>query len=137
VSELLLGKSKLLNYIKLYLNIHHYHIIYLYFFQFGQRDNLPVTEYFTKNEDYQSRVHTPGVILQDLPSFFNDGQLAYLTYTMEDENIEGAPNTSPVIAAFTTAQARLKLYSYIEKLQERVLYFDTDSLIYMTGPLDT
>lgn len=36
------------------------------------------------------------------------------------------------IAAFTTAYGRLKLYSYLEQLQERVLYYDTDSIIYVT-----
>ena len=35
------------------------------------------------------------------------------------------------IAAFTTAYARLKMYGYLERLQERVLYTDTDSLIYV------
>ena len=34
-------------------------------------------------------------------------------------------------AAYTTAQARMKLYSYLEKLDRRVLYFDTDSVIYI------
>ena len=35
-----------------------------------------------------------------------------------------------IVAAFVTAQARLKLYGILEKLNERVLYFDTDSIIY-------
>ena len=30
-----------------------------------------------------------------------------------------------IIAAYTTAQARLKLYSYLERLDRRVLYYDT------------
>lgn len=34
------------------------------------------------------------------------------------------------IALFTTAIARLKLYDALDKLQERVLYYDTDSVIY-------
>ena len=29
------------------------------------------------------------------------------------------------ISAYVTSQARLKLYTYLERLQERVLYFDT------------
>ena len=36
------------------------------------------------------------------------------------------------IAAYTTAQARLKLYSFLERLGERVLYYDTDSIIYLS-----
>ena len=37
-----------------------------------------------------------------------------------------------MIAAFTTAHARLKLYSVLEQLDRRVLYFDTDSVIYVS-----
>ena len=44
------------------------------------------------------------------------------------------PLTNVVLAAFTTAHARLKLYSYLEKLQEQVLYFDTDSVIFKYSP---
>ena len=36
------------------------------------------------------------------------------------------------IALFTTAIARLKLYDALDQLQERVLYYDTDSVIYTT-----
>ena len=39
-----------------------------------------------------------------------------------------------VIAAFTTAYARLKLYDLLDLLQERVLYYDTDSVIYAHEP---
>lgn len=38
------------------------------------------------------------------------------------------------IAAFTTCYARLKLYESLEKLQQQVLYFDTDSVIYSVKP---
>ena len=40
------------------------------------------------------------------------------------------PGSANNIAAFTTAYARLKMYVYLERLQERVLCTDTDSLIY-------
>lgn len=42
--------------------------------------------------------------------------------------------TNVVIAAFTTAQARLKLYSVLERLQMRTLYFNTDSVIFRSRP---
>uniref|UniRef100_A0A915JN84 DNA-directed DNA polymerase n=1 Tax=Romanomermis culicivorax TaxID=13658 RepID=A0A915JN84_ROMCU len=41
-------------------------------------------------------------------------------------------NTNAIIAPYTAAQAQLKLYSYIEGLKIRVLYFDTDSIIYLS-----
>ena len=39
-----------------------------------------------------------------------------------------------VIAAFTTAYARLKLYDLLDLLQERVLYYDTDSVVFVHEP---
>ena len=47
-----------------------------------------------------------------------------------------APNlkTNVVIAAFTTAYARLKLYGVLKQLHERVLYYDTDSVIFVSKP---
>jgi hypothetical protein len=56
--------------------------------------------------------------------FFGES-MACVTYTVEDEFLEALQNTNPIIASFVTAQARLKLYSYLEKLNERVLYMDT------------
>jgi DICT domain-containing protein len=62
--------------------------------------------------------------------FYGD-TLAYVTYAMEDDFVDVLPNTNVVIAAFVTAQARLKLYTYLEKLQERVLYMDTGILLFL------
>ena len=39
-------------------------------------------------------------------------------------------NLNIFIAAFTTCHARLRLYDALHHLQERVLYFHTDSVIY-------
>jgi len=50
-----------------------------------------------------------------------------VSYTNKDDFVEAMGNTNVVIASFTTAQARLRLYEHIEKLCDRVLYFDTGS----------
>ena len=44
---------------------------------------------------------------------------------------EGSTQTSVIHAAFVTTHARLKLYSELDKIGDRVLYFDTDSIIYV------
>lgn len=44
--------------------------------------------------------------------------------------LESSGRTNVVLAAYTTAQARLQLYSYLEKLGSRVMYADTDSIVY-------
>ena len=48
-----------------------------------------------------------------------------------DEYVEDNVSSNCVIAAWVTAQARLKLYEYLEELDDRVLYMDTDSVIYL------
>ena len=54
--------------------------------------------------------------------------------THVEEEVEQNEETNIFIAIFTTAHARLKLYSALETLQERVLYYDTDSVIYKWRP---
>ena len=53
-----------------------------------------------------------------------------LHYKQGDNFIEPDIRTNVVIAAFTTASARLKLYDILDKLGNRVLYYDTDSVIF-------
>jgi hypothetical protein len=54
-----------------------------------------------------------------------------LHYQTVGEFVEPLPNTNVVLAAFVTAQARLRLYEVLHALGDRVLYFDTDSVIYV------
>jgi len=90
------------------------------------------TEYFVDADaffscyfDESNDVSSINIINEDLAS---------ISYCKEEDFIEMGPMKSVAIAAYVTAQARLKLYSYLEKLGERVLYFDTDSVIYSTKP---
>ena len=50
----------------------------------------------------------------------------------EEDFVETNTKTNVVLAAYTTSQARLKLYSYLEELGSRALYADTDSVIFST-----
>ena len=57
--------------------------------------------------------------------------LVEVQYRNIEEFAEQNNKVNVVIAAFTTAYARLKLYDLLDLLQERVLYYDTDSVIYV------
>ena len=46
-------------------------------------------------------------------------------------------NVNIFIACFTTSYARLKLYDALDILKERVLYMDTDSVIYTQKPTES
>lgn len=51
-----------------------------------------------------------------------------------DEDADKVTKTNIFISAFTTCQACLKLYESLEELGDRVLYYDTDSIIYTWKP---
>ena len=53
-----------------------------------------------------------------------------VVYKQTEANDMPNPKTNIFIACFTTCWARLKLYSYLHRLQKQVLYYDTDSVIY-------
>ena len=56
--------------------------------------------------------------------------MAAIQWKADEDFIEQDTSTNIFIAAFTTAWARLKLYSEMEKLDRNVLYHDTDSIVY-------
>ena len=63
--------------------------------------------------------------------FVND-EIIELHYVHTEDFIPSNAKTNVILAAFTTAHARLKLYSVLEGLGTRVLYYDTDSVIYVS-----
>ena len=57
-----------------------------------------------------------------------------IKYEYGENFVQVNPNTNVIVAAFTTAHARLQLYNELDMLGERVLYYDTDSIVYLTQP---
>ncbi|KAJ8933405.1 hypothetical protein NQ318_004942 [Aromia moschata] len=53
------------------------------------------------------------------------------TQYSQGEAYDSLATVNVVIAAYVTTQVHLKLYSYLELLGGRVLYYDTDSVIYI------
>ena len=94
--------------------------------KFGQRDNMPEVELVKDAERYFRLLNCKSTNVKNI-QFVND-QCIEVYYTQGDDFV----STSVVIASFTTAQARLKLYSVLERLQMRTLYFDTDSVIFVS-----
>ena len=55
--------------------------------------------------------------------------MVQMTYNFKDQFADNSKNTNIYIACLTTSQARLRLYEKLDYLKEKVLYFDTDSII--------
>jgi hypothetical protein len=98
--------------------------------KFGQRENLPKTEYITELHQFLNHLTSPKTLVDDLHLINED--LAMISYTTNDDFLKPSGKTSVVIAAFTTACARMRLYKLLDTLQESVLYMDTDSVIFVS-----
>jgi len=82
-------------------------------------------QYFDNAVDVITCVNDPTNIVSSVQLI--EDKFARVTFTRDVDYVEVMSMTNPIVAAFTTSSARLKLYSVIEKLQDRVLYFDTVS----------
>ena len=83
--------------------------------KFAQRSNLVKTE----------QIDDPHLVSDDIME---------IRYGYGDTFVQHDHNSNVVIAASTTAYARLHLYNELDMSKERVLYYDTDSVIYLTQP---
>tara|TARA_R110000822_G_scaffold5233_3_gene22485 strand:- start:441 stop:4481 length:4041 start_codon:yes stop_codon:yes gene_type:complete len=54
-----------------------------------------------------------------------------VSWTKKDEYVKNDYTTNIALATFTTANARMRLYEGLSYLNHQVLYFDTDSVIYV------
>ena len=64
--------------------------------------------------------------------FIND-DMVQMTYNFKDQFVDNSKNTNVYIACFTTSHARLMSYNKLDYLKEKVLYFDTELIIYADG----
>ena len=103
--------------------------------KFGQRENMTQTEVITKPERLTELLTNPEIDVNGILPV-NDETL-YANWCYSTEALLSSPTTSVVIAAFTTAQARLELFKYLHKLGPRALYYDTDSVFTLAKGLAT
>ena len=107
--------------------------IFMYFLgKFAQRSNLTKTELVTEPKKLFHYLESDEYEVSDA-RLVND-ETVEVHYKSKDEFAEQNDKVNIVIAAFTTAYARLKLYDLLDQLQERVIYYDTDSVIYVHEP---
>ena len=96
--------------------------------KFGQRSNMSQTKYVTEvNQFYEILLDDK---LDNINFQFINDDMVQMTYNFKDQFVDNSNNTNIYIACFTTSNARLMLYNKLDYLNEKVLYFDTDSIIY-------
>ena len=109
-------------------------IFYFVYFigKFAQRSNLTKVDMVYEPKRFFELLYADEFEVTDA-RIVNDNALE-VHYKCVDEFVQQNNKVNVVVAAFTTAYARLKLYDLLDLLQERVLYYDTDSVIYVHKP---
>ena len=104
----------------------------------GQRGNMPRTVVVYSTNDFNALVFNPEYEIGIVDRLPHHDYAWQITYKLKSDFLAKEPRNSNVyIAAFTTTWARIKLWKKLHELGERVLYYDTDSIIYRTGPGET
>ena len=103
--------------------------------KFGQRVNMKKCVLFTQAEDiykfltdYSKKVSNFHVINENL---------MVMEYTKKQDFMKVNNRKNVTVATFCTSYARMKLWKLVRSLEGRVLYHDTDSVIYSYTPKDT
>ena len=90
------------------------------------------TEEVTEPKDLYAYLDSDRYVVKDVQMIHDE--MVEIQYLEKEGFVEENDKVNIVIAAFTTAYARLKLYDLLDLLQERVLYYDTDSVVYVHEP---
>ena len=99
--------------------------------KFGQRSNLEQAELVENPSVYFQKLNSDSVEVTAVNYVSDD--FVEMRWKYKEDFTETNAKTNVIIAAYSTAQARLKLYSYLEQLGPRALYADTDSVIFSTN----
>jgi len=95
-----------------------------------ERNNRTKSKMISDPNELYRFLATPGIEVANLMFASHDVVCASWRF-MAEEQISSLRNTNEGIGAYVTAGARLHLYSYLDRLQERALYCDTDSIMFV------
>jgi len=95
-----------------------------------ERSNRTQTKLISQPAELYRFLVTPGVEVQSM-LFANDDVVWISWQYSADERVPSLRHTNEVIGAYVTAGARIYLYGFLDKLQEKAIYCDTDSVIFV------
>jgi hypothetical protein len=95
-----------------------------------ERNNRTKTKLITDPLELYRFLSMPGIEVANLV-FANDTMVWASWRFIAEEKVPSLGHTNEVIGAYVTAGARIHLYGYLDRLQERALYCDTDSVLYV------
>ena len=92
--------------------------------KFGQRTNQTNTQVVRDPDEYFNHLFSESYMVSMFEFLADDAVSVSWKHAADRITTKGRKNA--FIACFTTAYAHLELYNLLDKLQDRVLYHDTD-----------
>ena len=96
--------------------------------KWAQNQNKTQTNLVTSVKELYELLTSPGTEVKNI--FPNDG-VVWVSWKQSEENITAGKNVNVAVDAYVTTPARLKRYEYLSELEKPVLYFDTESVIFI------
>lgn len=94
----------------------------------GMKTNKSKKAFINNSNDLLKMMINPSYDVSSFHELSNDSILLSYSLKTECEQIQSYVNV--ILAAYTSALARIQLYKYLDMLKERCLYHDTDSIIF-------
>jgi hypothetical protein len=95
-----------------------------------ERSNRTQTKLISEPHELYRFLVTPGIEVQNM--MFASDDVVWISWQFSsEERVPSLRHTNEVIGAFVTAGARIHLYSYLNRLQDKAIYCDTDSVLYI------
>jgi len=98
----------------------------------NERSNRTQTKLISQPAELYRFLVTPGVEVQNMLFANDDVVWISLLYSAE-KRVPNLRHINEVIGAYVTAVARIYLYGFLDKLQEKTIYCDTDFVIFSQG----
>ena len=95
--------------------------------KFGQMQNMSQNVFVNTKSEFFNKLLSDKY--EKITFNIHNENLCEFSFIMKDEYSGDNSNNNPYICASTTSYARLKLYEALNMLSEKVLYYDTDSVI--------
>ena len=96
--------------------------------KFAQRSDVRKTSFIKEPAEFFDLLTNASIKVHD--AYLISSLVLLVQYGKKENLVENLPHSNVVLGAFTTAYARLKLYELLELFKQRVLYYDTDSVIF-------
>jgi hypothetical protein len=95
-----------------------------------EKNNRTKTELISEPKELYKFLSTPGIEVVSL--LFASDQVVWVSWRYaEDERVPNLRHNNRILGAYVTTGGRMQLYRYLDTLQDKAVYCDTDSVIYI------